>query len=239
MSGNKSIQEQLVQLRQAGKRPTERLIQQILETGTVARPVLIELATNHQDLYDTEPVCWGPIHALRLLAEMPDVVMIAPLLNALPVQVRYEGDEAPEIWSAEVLDIIASCGRPAISLLWDWADATEHSLHSRNSAIYTLFFIATADPTTYDEIVDEARARLARSEDMDQITFLVYLLASLEVEEAYDQVMNAYRARKVHTETLSAARARQLILGDKLDATDMGPLSFWERYDAYGPYEAT
>lgn len=74
---------------------------------------------------------------------------------------------------------------------------------------------------------------------MDQITFLVYLLASLEVEEAYDQVMNAYRARKVHTETLSAARARQLILGDKLDATDMGPLSFWERYDAYGPYEAT
>jgi hypothetical protein len=232
--------ELVQQLRRAGMRPSERLVGRILACGAAAREPLLQLATDTQTLYAAEPACWGPIHALRLLGELPDIAIIPPLLSTLPIEVRHEDDQAPEIWAGEVLDILASCGAEAVPLLWEWADDTAHSERSRASAAHTLSYIAARFDETYSPIVTEARTRLEHArqqQDRQATTFLVHLLAGLGVQDAYQAVMAAYREGQVDTKMLPASTARQLLLSQGTrDALVW--LSLWERYDEYGPFPA-
>jgi hypothetical protein len=190
-------------------------------------------------LYAPEPSCWGPLHALRLLGELPHTSMLAPLLNVLPVEIHDEHDQAPELWAAEVLDIASACGPEAIPLLWEWAHDDTHGSHSRGAALHVLVYIAYRWPDQRATIVNEARARLAQAPDQTETTFLAFLLASLAVADAYREVLAAYQAKRIDTGILPAAQARQMLLGG-IDTNDyMRRLEFWERYDIDGPFERT
>jgi hypothetical protein len=241
MSEAAPANELVQQLKRAGTRPPERLVGRILAHGAVAREPLLQLATDTQTLHAPEPACWGPIHALRLLGELPDMAMIAPLLDTLPIEIRDEQDQASEIWAGEVLDVIASCGPEAIPVLWNWADDETHSERSRASAVHTLSYIAGRFDETYNPIVEEARTRLEHArqqQDRNAVTFLVYMIAGLGVQTAYHEVMAAYREGQVDTTVLPASAARQLLLNQGAQDA-FTRLSFWERYDEYGPSSDT
>jgi hypothetical protein len=210
-----------------------------LSHGDDAREPLIELATSTHKLHEPEPGCWGPLHALRLLGEIPDISMLPPLLGALPVEIRDEHDQATELWAAEVLDIASECGPDAIPLLWEWVSDQSHGTYSRGSALHTLVYIAYRWIDYCDPIVEEARARLRQQPDMTETTFLAFLLANLTVADAYNEVMTAYREKRIDTEILPAARARQMILSGVEPADYTTRFEFWERYEFDGPFERT
>jgi hypothetical protein len=237
MSTDTTIAELVRQLQHAGMRPPRHVVQRILTHGDGARAPLIELATSTHKLYEAEPICWGPLHALRLLGEIPDVSMLPPLLSALPVEIRDEHDQATELWAAEVLDVASECGPDAIPLLWEWVSDTSHSQHSRGAALHTLVYIAYRWIAYFDTIVEEARTRLRQQPDMTETTFLAFLLANLTVADAYDEVMAAYREKRVDTAVLSASQARQMILSGIEPADYTSRFEFWERYDIDGPFE--
>lgn len=234
MPAEKTVQELVGQLKQAGLRPSERLVERILSHGVDAREPLIALATETALLYEAEPLCWGPIHALRLLGEVPDAAMIEPLLRMTPVTIRDEDDQAPELWADDVLEIIARCGAVAIPHLWAWAADETHSYRSRGAALHAMAHVVYSAPEARDDVVQEARARLSQTEDMDMTTFLVYLLASLGIADAYQDVMAAYKAQRVDTQMIRASAARQLLLG-KVNEEDFAQHTFWQLYDEYGP----
>ena len=91
------------QLSRVGLRPDDRLVQRILEHGAAARTALLELATQTEALHSAYPADLGPLHALRLLGEVPDISIIVPLLAVLPVPVHGDEDvpsrRAQFIWA--------------------------------------------------------------------------------------------------------------------------------------------
>lgn len=228
-----SIHDLVQQLRRAGPRPSERLIERILAYGPSARGGLLTLATEKQTLHEPEPVCWGPVHALRLLMEMPDVTMIPPLLATIPVEVQAEGD-AGEYWASEVLDVIASCGPESIPLLWAYGDDTNYTERARGAAVHALVFVVYGAPEAREIVTTEARTRLTTCTDPLMGAFLVNVLAQLGVAAAYAEVMAGYHAGRVNAEIIPAATARQLLLAAKPAVPPR--YTFWERYEFYGPF---
>jgi hypothetical protein len=231
------VAELVRQLQHAGMRPPRHVVQRLLSRGDEAREPLIELATSTHKLYEPEPVCWGPLHALRLLGEIPHESMLAPLLSALPVEIRDEHDQATELWAAEVLDIASECGPDAIPLLWEWVSDDMHSQYSRGAALHTLVYIAYRWVTYYDPIAEEARARLRQQPDTTETTFLAFLLANLTIADAYNDIMAAYREKRIDATILPPSRARQMLLSGVEPADYTSRFEFWERYDLDGPFE--
>jgi hypothetical protein len=224
------------QLSRAGLRPDERLVQRIVEHGDEGRAALLALATNIAAIHDELPASLGPLHALRLLGELPDPSMIAPLLDGLPVPVYGEQDVPARLYATELLQIVARVGAPAVPLLWAYADDESHGDKPRSAAIGALSFVAAFAPETRDDIVAEARRRLALDDQPVQITSgVVTLLAELGDAPSYPAVMAAYRAGRVNKEEAPAAMARQFILGGgRRDLTCVNHPLF-ERYDHHGP----
>lgn len=237
MPTEKSLHDLAASLEQAGMRPSEKLTQRILEHEPSAiRAELLPLATNTALLYAKEPACWAPLHALRLLGEVPDVDIIEPLLGVVPVGIRYEGDQAPELWTQDLLEIIARCGMAAVPILWRWSEDASKQYRSRGAALHAVAYIAHTTPEEHDALVAEARRRLADVEDKENTTFLVYMLATLGIADAYQEVMDAYKARRVDNEFIPASAARQNLLG-KGQREDFTWHGFWELYDIFGPFE--
>ncbi len=239
MSPTTSTGELVEQLKRSGQRPPVRLVERILAADTEAHEPLIALAADVPLLYEPEPVCWAPVHALRLLGELRPVTMIHPLLRTLPIHLHDDNEySAPRIWSREVLEMIAFCGSAALPLLWEWVDKEAQNAHSRLSAVLAMVFIGVHTPETYDEIVSAARERLTHETSTGMVTSLVYVLAHLGVSDAYQEVMAAFRAKRVQTDVINAADARQYLMR-KPDQDDpeysMGML-FWERYALDEPF---
>lgn len=229
------------QLSEAGLRPKEHLVKQILAHGEAAVPALAQLATAFGDLHDDEePLCYGPIHALRLLGELGSPAAVAPLLQALPVPV-YEPDEESgyvdvpgTLWGSEVLQSVARCGEEIGPFLWAWADDEQNSLVSRGAALQGLAYVATLRDQRAT-IIDEARRRLELGGTPIVMAGLVNLLADLGDKPSYGVIMAAYRAGIVDQGRMAAAIARQLLLsGGRPDLTCVNH-SLWERYEQHGP----
>jgi hypothetical protein len=229
------------QLHEAGFRPKEHIVKQILAQGPAILPLLIDLATDFDILHEEEePDCYGPLHALRLLGEIGDPAAIAPLLEALPVPV-YESDEETgyvdmpgNLWGNEVMQIIAHCGPDVATVLWEWASNNAHSAVSRDAAIAGLAYVATLH-NTREEIISEARRRLQEDPDPVVTTGLVNLLADLGDKQSYSAIMAAYRSGKVNQNRMPAAVARQLLLGGGRQSLNCVAHTLWERYDHHGP----
>lgn len=230
------ISELVSQLRRIGPKPSERLIELIVEQGAAARGSLLELATDVQTLQEPDPVCWGPLHALRLLGEIPDIANIQPLLKLLPIEVYAEDDEASNLWASEVVQIIGRCGASAEAVLWKWVDEPEHTASSRGAAVHALAYAATVATEMREQLIASLRSRLDSEHDPVIAAYLVNALAELGVEAAYKQIMAAYRAGRVDSEIMPASVARQLLLGGGHDLLNCANHSFWERYDHHGPF---
>jgi hypothetical protein len=225
------------QLSRVGLRPDERLVRHILDQGEAARAELIALATNIPALHEELPASLGPLHALRLLGELPDVSIIAPLLGALPVPiVDPQADVPAQLYATEVLQIIGRIGASAVETLWSIADDMGQSLAARGSAINALAYVITYAPEMRDTVIAEARRRMAQ-EDVDDVMLaaVVGLLAEVGDAESYKPVMAVFRAGRIDQSRIPAAAARQLLLGGgRKDLTCVNhPL--WERYDHHGP----
>jgi hypothetical protein len=228
------------QLSEAGLRPKEHLVKQVVAQGEAAVPALTQLAIAFGDLHEEEPLCYGPIHALRLLGEIGSPAAVAPLLSALPVPV-YEPDEESgyvdvpgTLWGSEVLQIVAHCGAEIEPFLWAWADDEQNSPVSQGAALQGLAYVAVLrDGRT--AIIDEARRRLAQGGPPTVMAGLINLLADLGDKASYSAIMAAYRAGQVDQSRMAAASARQLLLsGGRRDLTCVNH-SLWERYEQHGP----
>lgn len=224
------------QLNRVGLRPDPRLTDQIVSRGAEARAELLKLATNLDALHGELPAALGPLHALRLLGELPDVSMIDPLLNMLPIPIYEEEDVPARLFAAELLQIIGRIGAPAMEALWSIADDQAQGEVQRAAAVQTLAYVATFAPEVRDDVVAEARRRFA-SDEQDQLlrTSAAMVLAELGDQESYKSIMAAYREGKLDQTKAPAAAARQFLLGGgRRDLTCVRhPL--WERYDQHGP----
>ncbi|GAB4109191.1 MAG: hypothetical protein OHK0022_61680 [Roseiflexaceae bacterium] len=221
------------QLRKVGLRPSEKLVGNILKAGAAARPALLELATDMDLLHEGEPVCYAPIHALRLLGELPGVEMIEPLIHQIPVAIYSEEEKLPQLWGEEMPQIIARIGAEAAEPLWAIADDTERSLAQRTIALIALGYLPTTAPETRDTIAAGLRERLATAEDPIQVAYLLMAMGDVGMSEMYPEAMRLFRERKVNQQYLTPGLARQLLLtkGPKRAACALHPL--WERYDEH------
>jgi hypothetical protein len=223
------------QLSRVGLRPDERLAQKIVEQGPDARAALLELATDIPAIHSELPASLGPLHALRLLGEVPDVEMIAPLLNGLPIPIINEQDVPARLYATEVLQIIGRVGAPAVPALWAYADDEANSAMPRGAAVSALSFVAAFAPETREAIVDECRRRLALGETGPVTTGVVTVLAELGDTASYKPMMAAYREGRVDKEQAPAAAARQFMLGGGRRDLSCVSHPLFERYDHHGP----
>ena len=224
------------QLSRVGLRPDDRLVQRIVEHGAAARTALLELATQTEALHSEYPADLGPLHALRLLGEVPDPSIIVPLLAVLPVPVHGDDDVPAQLYVKEVLQIIGRVGEPAVPVLWAYADDETHTAAARTVAINTLTYVVTYAPAVREAVLAEARRRLSLDLTVPMTTGVVALLAELGDTTSYQAVMAAYRAGRVDTDQAPAAAARQLLLGGGQPELTCVNHSFAERYDHHGPH---
>lgn len=224
------------QLSKVGLRPDERLARRIVEQGAAGRAALLELATDIPALHSELPDALGPLHALRLLGELPDESIIAPLLNALPVPVRGEEDVPSRLYATEVLQIVGRVGAAAEPALWATADDAERAPSARTAAVSALSFVATFAPETRERILAEARRRLAEESERPVMAGVVSLLADLGDKASYKDVMAAYREGKVDQDVAPAAMVRQFLLGGGRKDLSCVNHPLFERYDHHGPH---
>jgi hypothetical protein len=224
------------QLSRVGLRPDPRLTDQIVARGAEARDALLALATNVDALHSELPAALGPLHALRLLGELPDVTMIGPLLSVLPVPIYGEEDVPARLFAAEILQIIGRVGAPAMEALWALADDQAQGETQRAAAVQALSYVATFAPEVREAVLAEARARLADdAQPTEMRTGAAVILAELGDGESYRPIMAAYRSGTIDQSKAPAAAARQFLLGGGRKDLSCVSHPLWERYEQHGP----
>lgn len=223
------------QLSRVGLRPDERLVKRIVEQGDAGREALLALATDLDAIHGELPGSLGPLHALRLLGELPDVAMIAPLLRGLPVPIYGEQDVPARMYMLEVTQMIGRVGAAAVPVLWAYADDERNPSMPRSAAIGALSFVATRAPEVRDEVLAEARRRLELDQPVPITTGVVTVLAELGDAASYKAVLAAYREGRVDKEEAPAATARQFLLGGGRKDLSCVNHPLFERYDHHGP----
>ena len=236
MSFDTPMHDLVRQLRRAGLRPPERLVERILAAGQGARGALLELALDQAALLEDEPVCWGPIDALRVLCKLHDATLVEPLLGQFPVPIEYDQQPAPVMWTTDASQILGHIGAPVVDALWTWFDDAEHSLASRSAAADALAYATVAEPALREQVIAGMRQRLAETEDRVVAAFCVGALARMGVAESYPDVMAAYRAGRVETDIIAAGDARQLLLSKGTPNLACVNHTLWERYNQHGPF---
>lgn len=239
MLPERTTHELVQQLRRVGLRPSRRTIEAILAHGQAAIAPLLELALDVDSLTAPEPASLGPLHALRLLGEMAAAEAAEPLLRRLPLP---EGNaptptQAAYLWAQEAPQIIARWGADALPRVLAVADADDSPPIRRGATYATLSYLATTTPDLRDQVIATLRERLARDDDPTARGYAVAALAQLSAREAYDEIMRLYRAKQVDREIMSAADARQLLLGTQPGRQLACALhTLDERYEQHGPY---
>jgi hypothetical protein len=225
------------QLRRAGLRPERRLVEQILAHGDAARPELLRLATDTALLHTKLPELLAPLHALRLLGEVPGTDMILPLLQTLPIDIYGEQDVPSRLFATEVSQIIGRIGAPAMPVLLAIGNDPTESIIVRGAAITVLVDVVAAVPDLRTEVIALAR-ELLTNDDLVLATGAAGVLSDLGDSASYRAIMDSYRNGRIDKEQLPPAGVRQLILsGGRNDlACVLHPL--WERYDHHGPFPA-
>jgi hypothetical protein len=236
MPAEVSIADLVRQLRRVGLRPSERLAATITEQGDEALAPLLELASDTALLHEDEPGCYGPVHALRLLGELPTPALAEPLLGLLPVTRRDSEDRATTIWANEVPQIIARAGAEVQPLLQQIITDEARDILPRAVATQALAYTAISAPETQPEVGAWLRARLADVANPTLAAHVVAALANMGVAEAYGEVMAAYREGRVDRDVIAPAEARQLLLGKLEKRLGCVAHPLWERYDEHGPF---
>ncbi|NJN16724.1 MAG: hypothetical protein HC822_10845 [Oscillochloris sp.] len=233
MSFDPAVGDLVRQLSRVGLRPEPRLVERILANGAAARPELLKLAMHIEALHDEDiNKALGPLHALRLLGEVPDAAIIEPLLSNIPLEVYDDEDVPTQLYGAEILQIIARVGAPAIPILSAIADDPARSEMQRLAAVRALAYVAAYVPEVRDEVISFCRERM---ESVDLVSAAAAVLAELADKESYQAIMAAYREGRIPQEYTPASAARQYLLGGGRKELNCVAHPLWERYDHHGP----
>ncbi len=232
------IEHVVGQLRRVGLRPSDRQWETIREAGIAAVEPVLALALDVDALGEAEPASLGPVHALRLLAELPPphVEEIARLLRATPPD-EYRLAQGAYIWWQELPQIVARLGRPGYEAARQVLSDENAGRDARAVAVESLSFAAELAADRRQEVIALLRERLASETDPYVMAHVVEALANLGTAAAYGEIMDAYKRGAVDKETISAADARQHLLNPKARsalACVYHPLA--ERYEKHGPY---
>jgi hypothetical protein len=237
MQHNLSATDLVQQLGKVGLRPSERMIATILEHGHEVIEPLLALALDTERLTEAEPASLGPVHALRLLGELQPGAAAEPILRRLPLPLEEKPTQAAFLWAQEAPQIVARFGAEAFAASLRVADDLAAPPQQRGAGYAALSYLAATRPELYDQIVAELHARLSREADKTAKGYLVASLAQLRARSAYTEIMEAFRAKTVDREIISAADARQLLLGSEMEAQLKCALhTLDERYEQHGPY---
>jgi hypothetical protein len=224
-------------LRSVGLRPNDKLIEQILARGQEAEQALLEIALDTEALKLAEPTSLAPLHALRLLGELRPVAAAEPLLRKLPLPDDLPSQQSVYLWSQEVPQIVARFGPDVLPLALQIADDETAPSQQREAALETLAYLTATEPSLRDQIVSELRTRLAQESNPEMKAFIVAALADIGASEVYAEVMAAYRAGSIDRDVISAAEARQSLLGPAADRRiHCAKHTLAERYEQHGPY---
>jgi hypothetical protein len=228
-----AVGDDVRQLRKAGERPNERLVGHILRSGPAARPHLIELATNVDLLHGDEPECYAPVHALRLLGELPAVEMIDPLLAPVPLELHYDEEKLPQIWGGEMPQMLARIGAPGVEPLLAVVDDGEREPAQRAMALAALSYVPKVAPEQRGALVAALRERLERFDDPTLVAYVLMALGEMHVSDIYPEAMRLFREGKVNQSVLPPGLARQLLLSQRKDRIDCVLHPLWERYEQH------
>lgn len=224
-------------LRSVGLRPDDRLVEQILARGDDAVAPLLELALDTQRLTQEEPGSLGPIHALRLLGELRPLIMVDPLLRALPLPVDMQTAQALYLWQQEMPQIVARLGADALPHVLAVVDDEGADPEQRGAAVETLSYMGATTPELRAELADLLRTRWTTINNPTVRGYMVEALGELGAKDMYAPVMAAYRDGSVDRDVMSAAEARQALLGGNKDSRmSCANHTLAERYEQHGPY---
>ena len=225
------------QLRRVGVRPSQRTIDAILERGDDAVPPLLELTLDMDALRGDEPASLGPVHALRLLGELKPAEAARPILEQFPLQISGEPGQGAYLWIQEAPQIVARFGAEILPLLTELAEDAEAPALRRAAAYAALEYLAVTEPSERDAAVELLRSRLNQESDDTARAYIVNALAQLQVRDAYAEVMQLFREKRVDREFISAADARQLLLGGRgARQIECALHTLDERYAQHGPF---
>lgn len=224
-------------LRSVGLRPDDRLVEQIVSRGDEAVAPLLELALDTERLGGEEPGSLGPVHALRLLGELRPQSMVDPLLRALPLAVDGQTAQALYLWQQEMPQIVARLGADALPTLLAIIDDEAADAEQRGAAAETLGYLGATTPELRPQLLELLRTRWTTITDPTVRAYMVEALGELGAKDMYAPVMAAYRDGAVDRDVMTAAEARQLLLGGNKDSrSNCANHTLQERYEQHGPY---
>lgn len=228
-----TVGDDVRQLRKAGQRPAERLVATILRSGPAARRHLLALATEVELLHADEPECYAPLHALRLLGELPDLELIEPLLAQVPLALYYEDENLPQLWGQEMPQVLARIGAPALGALWAAADDPERNLSQRAMALVALGYLSAAAPEQREAVAAGLRERLAGFDEPTLTAYVLIAMADVGMPEIYPEAMRLFREGKVNQSILPPGLARQMLLAQSKGRVQCVTHPLWERYEQH------
>ena len=226
------------QLRRVGLRPSDRQWEMIREAGMAAVEPVLALALDVDTLGQAEPASLGPVHALRLLGELPppQAEAIERLLRTQPPD-AYRTSQAAYIWWQELPQIVARLGRPGYEAARRVLLDQDAEAEQRAVAAESLSYMGEFDGALREEVTTLLRERLTAETDPYVMAHVVEALSNLGEASAYGNIMAAYKCGAVDREIFSAADARQRLLNPKAaHVLECVNHSLAERYDKHGPY---
>ena len=232
------VEQVIGQFGRAGLRPSERQWEIVREAGAESVPALLTLATDVDVLGQPEPASLGPVHALRLLGELPPPAPdeIQRLLRTVPASSELS-EQAAYIWWQELPQIVARWGKTGYNAAREVYLDEGAGSEQRAVAIEAMGFAPEFDAELRTDAIAFFRERLASESDPYVLAHVVEALANLRAWKTYEYVMEAYKRGAVDKETISAADARQRLLSNKPNPI-LACLhhTLTERYEKHGPF---
>lgn len=204
--------EYIRQIRTIGAELPIPLAQHIVNSGEAAVAPLLAIAIDTELLAGAAPLCYAPLHALRLLGELRDVSYIAPIINAgIPTAPDKISEQRGVIWDGEVPQVIARCGADALAHTLVLLDDEHTSNVGHHRAAIALAYLTVEVPELASEIIAALEARLTTS-DVDRNASVALALANMGSEKSYKVVMDAYKAGHIAKDAVQPGPLRQLLL---------------------------
>lgn len=197
----------LTQLFAAGKDPSADLIRAIIALGDEAiAPLLDVLADEGLQYEDARGGGWAPVHAVRILGELRAAAAVEPLL-------RWLGAEGEALAQAVPL-ALARIGEPALAPLMAYAQDTTQPLRARAAALEALVRMIGPHPDVQDRVVDYLR-QIVRGEDKREAEFRAFAvvgLCDISDDQAWDDILAAYRQNRIAKRLITVNEARENML---------------------------
>jgi len=206
------LHEYIRQLRTAGAELPMPLAQRIVAGGEHAVAALVALAIDTDLLNNAVPLCYAPLHALRLLGEIRSLACITPLIHAgVPAAPDKTREQRATIWDGEIPQIIARIGQAAFAPLLDLLDDDHTSNIGHHRAAIALAYLSLYALDMQPAVVAALEARLGSS-DTDRNASAALALANMGSESSYKVVMEAYKAGLLSKDAVQPGPLRQLLL---------------------------